>query len=201
MLLPYAGQNRCTLVKLLKHLKKILPSDVKTDIVYTWCKLSCKFNVRDKTPFEKQHDLPYSAVCATNNCAEDYAGETARRIDGRAKDHNSRDQNSHLIEHTIKNNHLLVVKVNVTILDISNRNNKCKRKIAEKLMVKVIRPSLNGKEKSVELKLLSWMSTRHTNVCLYTRSIAFNVGLVQICQQRYHSYVLYSCFGVLINFG
>ena len=35
LLLPYAGQNACTLVKSLKtHLKKTLPSNVKADIAY-----------------------------------------------------------------------------------------------------------------------------------------------------------------------
>ena len=51
-------------------------------------KLSRKFNVKDETPFEEQHDLLYRAVCANDNCTEDYVGETARRIVERAKDHN-----------------------------------------------------------------------------------------------------------------
>ena len=85
-------------VKPLKtHLNKTLPSNVKVDIVYTGSKLSCKFNLKDKTPFEEQHDLFYRAVCATDNCTEDYVGETARRIVERAKDHNGRDQRSHLV--------------------------------------------------------------------------------------------------------
>ena len=79
LLLPYAGKNGCTRMKSLKtHLKKTLPSNVKADIVYTSSKLSCKFNVKDKTPFEEQHDLLYRAVCATDSCTEDYVGETAR---------------------------------------------------------------------------------------------------------------------------
>ena len=127
-------------------------SNVQTDIVYTSSKLSCKFKVKDKTPFEEQHDLLYRAVCATNNCTEDYVGETARRIVERAKDHNGRDQHSHLVKHAIENNHLPVVKGDFTILDSGYRNNTRKRKIAEALTIKVIKPSLNSKEKSVELK-------------------------------------------------
>ena len=59
MLLPHAGQSRYTLVKSLKtHLKKTLPkSNVKADIVYIGSELSCKINVKDKTPFEEQHEL------------------------------------------------------------------------------------------------------------------------------------------------
>ena len=34
--------------------------------------------MEDKTPFEEQPDLLKRAVCATNNCTEDYVGKTAR---------------------------------------------------------------------------------------------------------------------------
>ena len=52
-----------------------------------------------------------------------------------------------------ENNHLLVVKSDFTILDRGYRSNTRKRKIAEGLIVKDIRPSLNATEKSMELKL------------------------------------------------
>ena len=55
-----------------------------------------------------------------------------------------------------------------------------KRKITEALMIKVIRPSLNAKEKSVELKLFNGLSTLQTTVCSYTRSIALDVKPAQI---------------------
>ena len=75
LLLPHAGQNRCTLINSLKtHLKKILPSNVKADIVYTEIKLSGTSNVADKTSFQEQQDLLYRAVCATNKDTEDSVG-------------------------------------------------------------------------------------------------------------------------------
>ena len=111
--------------------------------------------MKDKTPFEEQDDLLKRAVCATDNCTEDYVGETARRIVESAKDHNGRDQHSHLVKHVIENNHLPVVKGDFTILDSGYRNKTRKRKIVEALMIKVIKPSLNAKEKSVELKLFN----------------------------------------------
>ena len=122
---------------------------------HTSSKLSCKFNVKDKTPFDEQHDLLYRAVCATDNCIEDYVGETARRIVERAEDHNGRDQHSHLVKHAIENKHLPVVKRDFTILESGYRNNTRKRKIAEALMIKVKNSSLNAKGKSVELKLFN----------------------------------------------
>ena len=111
--------------------------------------------MEEKTSFEEQHDLLYRAVCATDNCNKDYVGETGRRIVERVKDHNGRDQHPHLVKHAIENNHLPAVKGDFTILDSVYRNNTRKRKIAEALMIKVKKPSLNAKEKSVELKLFN----------------------------------------------
>ena len=156
LLQRYAGQNCCTLVKSLKtHLKKTLLSNVKADIVYTRSKLSCKFNLKGKTPFEEQHDLLYRAVCATDIGTEYYFGDTSRRVVERPKDHNARDQQSHLVKHAIENNHLPVVAEDFTLLDRGYRNNTRKTKTAEVLMIKFIRPSLNAKENSVELKLFN----------------------------------------------
>ena len=45
------------------------------------------------------------------------------------------------------------MKSDFTILDSGYRTNTRKRKIAKAVMIKIIRPSLNAKEKSVELKL------------------------------------------------
>ena len=95
----------------------------------------------------------------------------------------------YLIKHSIKNNHLPVVKSDFTILGSGYRSKTRKKKIAEVIIIKVIRPSLNSKEKSVELKLFNWTSFLHTK-CLfkvYTRNIAWDVGHVQIWQQWYHS--------------
>ena len=81
--------------------------------------------MKDKTTFEEQHDLLYRAVCATDNCTEGCVGEPAGHIVERAKDHNGRDQHSHLVKHTIENNHLPVVKADFTILGSGYRNNTC----------------------------------------------------------------------------
>ena len=137
------------------HLKKTSLSNVKADIVYRRSKLSCKFNLKDKTPFEEQHDLLYRAVCATDIGTEYYVGDTSRHVVERPKDRNARDQPSHLVKHAIENNHLPVVEEDFTILDSGYRNNTRKTKTAEVLMIKLIRPSLNAKENSVELKLFN----------------------------------------------
>ena len=112
---------------------------------------------------------PEMFVCAINDCTEDYVGKTARGIVESAKDHNGRDPRSHLVKYVIENNHLPSVNADFSILDSGYRNKNRKRKIAEELMIKVIRPSLNSKEKSVELKLFNSTLTLHTNI--YSRSI------------------------------
>ena len=63
-----------------------MPLNVKADIVTQAVKVSWKCNMEDKTTFDKEHDLLYRAVCATNDCTEYYVGDTARRIVERAKD-------------------------------------------------------------------------------------------------------------------
>ena len=53
---------------------------------------------------------------------------------------------SHSVKNGIDNNHLLVVNGDFTVLDRGHRNNTCKTKIAETLMIKVIRPLLNAEK-------------------------------------------------------
>ena len=157
--------------------------------------------MKDKTPFEKQHNLPYRAVCGTDNCTEDYVGETARCIVERATYHNGQDQHSDFVKRAIENNHLPVVKDDFTKLEGGYRNNTHKRKIAETLMIKVIRLSLNTKEKSVELKLFNGLSTLHKNVCSRTRSIAFiRHGNYPNLTTEIRQLCFSSCLGVIAYF-
>ena len=98
MILPYAGDKSCTLIKSLKkNLPIVLPVNIQTRVVYTGTKLSSHLrNIKDPTPFEEQHDIVYHSFCSAENCNENYIGESARRLDERKKDHNGRDRNSHL---------------------------------------------------------------------------------------------------------
>ena len=73
--------------------------------------------MKDKAPYEEQHDLLSRVVCATNNYIEDYIGEIVTDIVESAQDHNGRGPHSHLVKHVIENNHLPAVKGDITILD------------------------------------------------------------------------------------
>ena len=85
--------HTCEVIK--NTFKEDIATECKGRYCYIGSELSRKFSMADKTLFEEQHDLLYRAVCATNNCSEDYVGETARGIVERATDQNGWDQHSH----------------------------------------------------------------------------------------------------------
>ena len=90
MILPYAGEKGCTLIKSLKkNLPIVLPVNIQTRVVYIGTKLSSHLrNIKDSTPFEEQHDIVYHSFCSAENYKENHIGESARRLDERMKDHN-----------------------------------------------------------------------------------------------------------------
>ena len=85
----------------------------------------------------------------------DYVGESARQITERIKDHNGRDHTlqvwNYSIEKSLKNFSIIDFK----IIDENFHKNKRKRKIAEALWIKDLRPTLNTQEKSIQLKLFN----------------------------------------------
>ena len=70
------------------------------------------------------------------------------------KDHNGRDKSSHLVKYSIESGHDPVSHGNFRILD-KGYNSTFKRKVAEALLIKKHKPSLNIKEKSVKLELFN----------------------------------------------
>ena len=71
MILPYAGEKGCTLIKSLKKNLQIV--NIQTRIVYTGTKLSSHLrNIKDPAPFEEQHDIGYPSFCSAENCNENY---------------------------------------------------------------------------------------------------------------------------------
>ena len=76
LILPYAGEKGYSIARSLeKQLKRSLPNNVKSNIVFTGTKLSSNFNVKDPAPFTEKHDVIYGLVCATERCNEDYVGK------------------------------------------------------------------------------------------------------------------------------
>ena len=155
LLVPYSGkQGHQLLSKMKKQLKRTLPDDIKTIISYKSTKLSTKFPVKDKTDFQHKHNVVYYGKCPDEGCKDNYVGETKRRIVERIKDHNSKDNSSHLLKHARENGHTHVWKKDFKILG-NNYQSNFKRKISESLFIRQLKPSLNVNEKSVPLHLFN----------------------------------------------
>ena len=125
---------------------------MKPNIVFTGTKLSYNFNVKDPVPFTEQNDVIYRSVCATESCDEDYVVEWATRLYECVKYHNGRNHSSHLVKHAGETGHLPIDTADFEVIGSGYRNNTRRRKIAEALLVKKLKPTLNIQEKSVPWK-------------------------------------------------
>ena len=152
MLLYNGTQGNKLLSKMKKHLNKSLPTEVKTTVTYKSKKLGTKFQLKDKTRFNHQDNLVYYSKCPNETCNEDSVGETDRRIEERIIDHNKRDKNSHLFKHSREKNHQHVWENDFKVFG-NNYGSSSIRKIREALFIKQLKPSLNVKEKSIQLQL------------------------------------------------
>ena len=70
-------------------------------------------------------------------------------------DHGGRDQKSYLFKHAVVNEHHNASYDDFKIIGNGFGNNAFKRKVAEALLIKKLRPILNIQEKLVELKLFN----------------------------------------------
>ena len=102
-----------------------------------------------------QHDIVYHVKCPESQCLEDYTGETARRLSKRVVDHNGRDAQPYLVKLAIEKCHKYPKIEDFNVIGKGYRNNTFKQKVAESLLIKVVRPTLNTHEKSAPLKLFN----------------------------------------------
>ena len=108
LILPYAGPKGKNIFKSMNNnIQRILPNNVKTRITYTGRKLVTKFQIKDLTKNQHEHDLIYYSKCPETNCDKDYLSETGRRLIERAADHCGKDKQSHLLKHALISNHQL----------------------------------------------------------------------------------------------
>ena len=102
LILPYkAKKGEHTLKNIKRHITKLLPEQEGVALVFTGTKLGTKFNIKDKTSKEHQHDLTYSVVCPDANCNEEYNGETGRWLIEKVHEHIGKDVKSHVFKHSI----------------------------------------------------------------------------------------------------
>ena len=121
--------------------------------MYTGTKLGSNFQIKDRKKFDHKHDLVYYVKCP--KCQNDYIGEIGRRLHERISDHSGKDSKSHMLIHSLENNHKHVSFEDFCILRNGYINSKFKQKILEALFIKELRPSLNTQETSVPLLFYS----------------------------------------------
>ena len=156
LLLPYQGEKYLHLTNSLKrNLKRHLPSTVKVNIGFKGKKLSTCFQIKDQTKFEHKHDKIYLGTFPEDNCSKNYVAESGHRISKRIIDHNGRDLKSHIFKHSSKKCHQHFHTNSFKIIGIWFKNNSCKRKVSDALLIKQIKPPLNVQKKSIELKLFN----------------------------------------------
>ena len=97
----------------------------------------------------------YYTECPVEQCNKNYIGEIRRRISERIIDHAGRDSNSYVYKHCIETGHRSPDISDFKIIGINFCKNVFKRKIAEALLIKQLKPTLNKQEKSIELKLFN----------------------------------------------
>ena len=73
------------------------------------------FQYKDKTKFEHSYDVIYLGACPETTCNANYIREAKWPIFEGVKDHNDRDFKSHLLKHTLDNNHQHVFEVTTKI--------------------------------------------------------------------------------------
>ena len=115
----------------------MLPENVQARICTLILKLGTKFNnIKDPVNKSCQHNVVFYAICPKPGCVEDYTGETGRRLNKRATDHNRGDKKSHIYSHLHKSNHPCITLSDFKINCSNFQNQKFKRKIAELLLIR-----------------------------------------------------------------
>ena len=156
LILPYKGKKgEHTLKNVKRHITKLLPEQEGVALVFTGTKLGTKFNIKDKTSKEHQHDLTYSVVCPDANCNEEYNCETGRRLIERVHEHSGKDVRSHVFKHSIDTDHSIVTIHDFRVFKTRYRQKKFRRKLSEALLIKQNKPALNKQEASIPLKLFN----------------------------------------------
>ena len=94
----------------------------------------------------------YKFDCRNKKCNEDYVGETARHKEVQGNDHTGIDKESHIFKHTQATKQPRANKKNFVIL-AKNYENRRKRKLAEAMFIRDLKPTLNKQKDSYKLVL------------------------------------------------
>ena len=119
-----------------------MKNDTQIRITYKSSTLSDKFQLKDRTKFEHNHNVTYKIECPNKKCKSTYGGQTKCRIGKRIAEHNGRDKASHVYCHSKKTKHRRVWLKDVKIIGKGYTSN-FKRRISESLHIKEIKPDRN----------------------------------------------------------
>ena len=128
--------------------------DKECRIVQTGTKLSSHFNVKDKVDEKHVSNFIYYRECKNKTCKDDYICETARRKAVRTKDHGGHDKNSWIFKHSSSTRHPRAKDNDFKILG-RNYENRRKRRLAEAMFIRDLKPSLNKQKESYKLTLFA----------------------------------------------
>ena len=149
---PFRGQKgEALLKKLNNNLKRSLP-ETKYRIVHTGTKLSKYFSLKDKTKKEHMSNFIYRHKCKNKKCKDDYCGETSRRRTKRTGEHSGKDKKSHIFLHSSSTKHPRAKDDDFEVL-ATNYPDRRKRKLAEAMFIRDLKPTLNKQKDSFRLAL------------------------------------------------
>ena len=150
---PFRGEKGESVLKNLKRtLQKTLPDKLQCRIVHTGSKLSKNFSLKDKVNKKHLSNFIYKHNCKNKKCKHNYVGETARRKVKRVEEHAGKDKKSHIFQHSRSTKHPRAKYENFEIL-ATNYPNRRKRKLAEAMYIRDLKPTLNKQKESYKLAL------------------------------------------------
>jgi hypothetical protein len=155
--LPYAGKEGEGIVKSLKStLRRNLPDNQEVRIVQSGTKLSKHFNIKDKIDEKHRSNfIYYKPECRNKKCRKgDYVGETARRRIVRTGEHAGKDKDSWIFKHSSSTKHPKAKDEDFKVLD-ANYQDRRKRKLAEAMYIRDLKPALNKQKESYKLTLFA----------------------------------------------
>ena len=98
LMLPQAGLKGNNFIKSMNNnIQQIPPNNVKNRITYTGRKLGTKFQMKDLTKNQQEHDLIRYSKCLETNYNKDYLSQTERIINERTANHCRKDKQSHIL--------------------------------------------------------------------------------------------------------
>jgi hypothetical protein len=149
--LPFKGKEGERILKQFRNaLSKALPVDVKPRFAYKGRKIGSFFRVKDPVPEEHESNLVYAF---RRDEETKYVGETKVRYGTRQHEHGHTDKKSAIYKFK-QRKRLEISREDFEILE-KGYQNTVKRKLAEALYIKELRPPLNEQVKSAKLCLFN----------------------------------------------